>query len=487
MQHVHDRVHGDVVLSGVVAHIANSPIFFRLDGIRQLGGCSWLYPSATHSRREHSLGVAHLAGVLAKRLREQRADLVSDKDVMCLQVAGLVHDLGHGPFSHTFEEYVRETDDAHWSHETMTLAMFGHICDTEPTVRTALSEDDRAFVRLLVTGLDRDAPWPSNTGRDERVRFLVDIVHNRTSGLDVDRMDYLARDALAVFGETHACDVMRILTAACIVETSNGAPRLAYRDTVALSIGNIFELRTRLHQQVYQHKRALVVEALLKDLMRAVDQEKEVGTRLIDVVHDPVQYSSLTDAAVLAYRAGCASERAYAALFTRPKRLPISVWLYTEPRCVACGGETRIEHMFCGRCGVTTRGRVGELVDGALVPVSARIGEREATLAVRRRMQDVAKDAPIDVRVLIMDVSCGVPTILVDPHGVAWHSFVAPLERVVFCDEMQQVSSPSQLPRSRHLRSATCVLPADASAAEVSSAQSAFRAWGATVGVVCDA
>ena len=120
---VADRLYGEVRLHPLLAAVAATPAFFRLDDVRQLGACFLVYPSATHTRREHSIGVCHLAGLLAERLRALHPHLVDADDVLCVQLAGLLHDVGHGPLSHTFEAHVARTGGEAWSHEEMGVAV----------------------------------------------------------------------------------------------------------------------------------------------------------------------------------------------------------------------------------------------------------------------------------------------------------------------------------------------------------------------------
>ncbi|KAM6981977.1 deoxynucleoside triphosphate triphosphohydrolase SAMHD1-like [Tautogolabrus adspersus] len=99
-----DPIHGSMELPPLLIKIIDTPQFQRLRFIKQLGGVYFVYPGASHNRFEHSIGVGYLAGELAKALRTRQPKLdITDRDILCVQVAGLCHDLGHGPFSHLYD------------------------------------------------------------------------------------------------------------------------------------------------------------------------------------------------------------------------------------------------------------------------------------------------------------------------------------------------------------------------------------------------
>ena len=104
-----DIVHGTVYIPHVAAALLHTQAFQRLRELKQLGACSWVYPSATNSRFEHSLGVCHLANRFAQHLA---LSLPRDMEPVCpddfnqVACAGLGHDLGHGPLSHLFETWI---------------------------------------------------------------------------------------------------------------------------------------------------------------------------------------------------------------------------------------------------------------------------------------------------------------------------------------------------------------------------------------------
>src|ERR1041385_9502739 len=102
-----DPVHRYISFSEVEKDLIDTAIFQRLRRIRQLAGAHLVYPSAQHSRFEHSLGTMHIAGYAAETLLS-KGYLESEEEIQELRLAALLHDIGHGPFSHLFEEVLNE-------------------------------------------------------------------------------------------------------------------------------------------------------------------------------------------------------------------------------------------------------------------------------------------------------------------------------------------------------------------------------------------
>ena len=131
-----DPVHGNIVMEKLCLAIIDTPEYQRLQGMKQLGVCDRVYRGATHTRFEHSLGVAHLAGKLATMLRKNQPRLgITDIDILCVKIAGLCHDLGHGPYSHLFDGvFIRrmhpngiDKKGKKWRHEDGSVLMFRHL------------------------------------------------------------------------------------------------------------------------------------------------------------------------------------------------------------------------------------------------------------------------------------------------------------------------------------------------------------------------
>src|SRR4051812_10324822 len=171
---VHDVIAFEISrpLDALLFRLINAAEFQRLRRILQLGMAHLAYPGATHSRYSHSLGVMETARKILGHL-ERSVTISEDQRTVCL-VSALLHDLGHGPFSHVFERV------SGISHERITQRL---ISDAESDVHRLLFQYDRVLPERVVNFL-RD-----ETGRT----FLNDVI---ASQLDADRFDYLLRDNL---------------------------------------------------------------------------------------------------------------------------------------------------------------------------------------------------------------------------------------------------------------------------------------------------
>ena len=163
-----DPVWGAVDLDVKLVKFIDTPQFQRLHHIKQLGLCCAVYPGASHTRFEHSIGTAHLAGELLKRINEVKTTCLeitlNPKDIFCVKLAALLHDLGHGPFSHFWEHTLNECSQhkvskcshlfskTQFVHEEMTWKMIDCILEENPNIltETGLDGDDILFVKELI-------------------------------------------------------------------------------------------------------------------------------------------------------------------------------------------------------------------------------------------------------------------------------------------------------------------------------------------------
>ncbi|XP_073325862.1 deoxynucleoside triphosphate triphosphohydrolase SAMHD1-like [Pagrus major] len=322
-----DPIHGHLELHPLLIKIIDTPQFQRLRFIKQLGGAYFVYPGASHNRFEHSIGVAHLAGELVRALRTRQPELgITDEDILCVQIAGLCHDLGHGPFSHLYEKFIeKRRPELKWKHEKASIEMFDYLVkdnDLEkemkkwklnPTKDDHLEPTtDLVFIKEMIGGpLDTTAAWPYK-GRSEDKSFLYEIVSNKRNGIDVDKFDYFARDCHHL-GMKNNFDYHRFFHFARVCEVK-GVTQICVRDKEEGNIYDMFHTRCQLHRRAYQHKvnkniETMITDAFLKadghiriegsegkifTLSTAID-DMEAYTKLTDCVFEEILFSSSTE------------------------------------------------------------------------------------------------------------------------------------------------------------------------------------------------
>ncbi|KAI1726709.1 HD domain-containing protein [Ditylenchus destructor] len=247
---INDVVHGQIEIYHPVEYIIDTPEFQRLRRIKQLGICSLVYPSAEHSRFTHSLGVYCLADLFVKELSQMQPELgITTADQLCVVIAALIHDIGHGPFSHLYEGFLHAANPGcSFRHEVNSQNLFLRMLATNPDLKLVLDqyldESDYKFITELIdppTPFIKNGKWIPK-GRPREKSFLYEIVSNKLTGFDVDKLDYFLRDAL--------------------YDKEMGFHRIAFAEKNLEEIKDCFETRMRLHDRVYQHKTCIAIELM---------------------------------------------------------------------------------------------------------------------------------------------------------------------------------------------------------------------------------
>jgi len=227
----------DRATDGLLFRLINCPEFQRLRRIRQLGMASLAYPGADHSRYAHSLGVMETARKMIAQLA-QSFSIAEEDSTICIASA-LLHDLGHGPFSHVFERVT----GVH--HESLTQRV---ILDPESDVHRVLAKHDRALPERIIAFL-RCEPKRS---------VYCDII---SSQLDADRFDYLLRDNLMTGSRYGSFDLEWLIHALTIDRASD---RLAVTSKGVSAVEAYLQARFNMYRNVYFHKVVRSAEGMVK-------------------------------------------------------------------------------------------------------------------------------------------------------------------------------------------------------------------------------
>ncbi|NWU99325.1 SAMH1 triphosphohydrolase, partial [Upupa epops] len=311
LQVFNDPVHGHIEVHPLLVRIIDTPQFQRLRYIKQLGGTYFVFPGASHNRFEHSIGVGYLAGCLVRELKERQPELdITQRDILCVEIAGLCHDLGHGPFSHMFDgRFIPLARPGfNWKHEHASVKMFEHLIASnklEAAMRDygLVLEEDMDFIKEQIGGpIDETAceeSWPYR-GRQKDKSFLYEIVANKTNGIDVDKWDYFARDCHHL-GIQNNFDYRRLLKFVRVCEAEN-QKHICPRDKEAGNLYDMFHTRNWLHRRAYQHKTGNIIEIMqITEAFQKADKFLEIegsGGKLYQIstaMEDMEAYTKLTD------------------------------------------------------------------------------------------------------------------------------------------------------------------------------------------------
>lgn len=248
---INDPVYGFINIPGdFIYDIIEHPWFQRLRNIRQLGLTSFVYPGATHSRFQHALGALHLMDTAIQTLRTKGVNISSEEEEATF-LAILLHDLGHGPFSHALENSIIPGI----SHEEISLLLM-----------KKLNESFGGRLSLAIEIF---------TGRYMR-KFLHELIAGQ---VDMDRLDYLRRDSFftgVIEGSVGSDRIIRMLN---VVNN-----RLVVDEKGIYSLEKFIIARRLMYWQVYMHKTVLASESMLVNILK---RAKELAIAGSDIYSTP--------------------------------------------------------------------------------------------------------------------------------------------------------------------------------------------------------
>jgi len=261
-----DPIHDFIRVYNSELKIIDSPIFQRLRRIKQLSGAHLIYPGAQHTRFEHSLGVMHIASMAGNSLKEK--GILKSHDVRDVRLAALLHDIGHGPFSHLFEEVLEKRQKI--SHEDIGKKI---ILKTEIGDSISKSGFDKRFICKLAFG-------------DSKFQFMNELI---SGALSADIMDYLLRDGYFTGAEHAKIDHNRLTYSLDVFKD-----QLALDKSALVNFETMMISRYQMFKAVYFHKTVRAGEVMLLEAMDLARNELGLTSMNVD------EFVKLTDDSILA-------------------------------------------------------------------------------------------------------------------------------------------------------------------------------------------
>ena len=242
---IRDVIHGDIKIENeLIKDLIETKEFQRLRNIKQLGLTYIIYPTTEHSRFMHCLGVYHLAKKMVNVLYEKQK--FNHDDIYALVIACLLHDLGHGPFSHTSEEFFG------FDHEKKTIEI---ITSDKTEINQVLKKyKNDEFIEKIVLFIKKNHPDP----------VLNKVLSNT---IDVDRMDYLLRDSYFAGVSYGEVDIDRLFS---VIDVYNN--QLVFLEKGIKTIEDFIMSRYNMFLQVYLNKKALCYEVLVSNIFKRINE-----------------------------------------------------------------------------------------------------------------------------------------------------------------------------------------------------------------------
>jgi len=246
---INDPVHGFITIDDeLIYQIVAHPYYQRLRRINQMAMAHLVYPGAVHTRLHHSLGAYHLMCIAISELKSKGVD-INEQEEQAAKIAILLHDIGHGPFSHALENVLIENTP----HEKISLQLMKDL--------------NKQFGGQLQMALD------IFTGTYHK-KYLHQLI---TGQLDVDRMDYLSRDSFFTGVTEGVISYDRILK---MIVVHNG--ELMVEEKAVYSIEKFLISRRLMYSQVYLHKTVLCAEQMLQRIIKRAKYIKATAPGLLN-------------------------------------------------------------------------------------------------------------------------------------------------------------------------------------------------------------
>lgn len=261
---IYDNIHGYINIDELASSIIETPIFQRLRNIHQTGVLYLVFPTACHSRFEHSIGTYYLSKLMITNIKNSNKELnISEELISLVSIAGLCHDLGHLLFSHLFDnEFIPNlehyeqlkilTDNIYHQNRSTYLLKYLVI-----KYNINLNNDQLQIINDLINPNDYLLQYNKWNDKYKIGTWIFQIIANPINSIDVDKFDYLTRDSYNI-GLKLNFDYIKIINNAKVINNN-----ICYSLKCSEDIYNMFFIRYRLHRQIYNHKKVKAIEILI--------------------------------------------------------------------------------------------------------------------------------------------------------------------------------------------------------------------------------
>ena len=282
-------LHGIITLTPRMCKIIDTPEYQRLHKLKQLGVTHHVYPSATHTRFEHSLGVSHLAKILLNSIKEKHPEIhIDDNFIELYQIAGLIHDIGHGPFSHLYDDEIID-QEKDMKHESRGINIFKDMVEKYSLLY------DKKEIDFIIELIE-----PSKKNENN---WKYQIINNKVCSIDVDKVDYIQRDCYHLgFGINQKferlltmCDIKKYVFTEDDSEVNIKV--LAWPEKLQDEIISLFQTRYRLHKQVYTHHTVKAVEQIVSKILFEINKSTDIDLSISydDIISFPYKNEIIKD------------------------------------------------------------------------------------------------------------------------------------------------------------------------------------------------
>ena len=329
-----DVIHDSIFTTRVANAIIDNKIFQRLRYLHQIGAGSFVFPNANNTRFEHSLGTYHLAGCLINSLIKNseviyinrclieiifiknyllkklnlednetsieliinnKSCLLDDYLIELIKIAGLCHDIGHGPFSHMFDEWLMTfpelADNKLIHHENRSIMLLGLIIEKRQINHNNINYRVSDYINLDAYKFISTLIHPSSYSDINKKNFIYQIISNSLNDLDVDKLDYLCRDSYYL-GTGEPFNVNRIIEHAKIIDGN-----IVFPEKVSYDIFKVYRSRYDLHKQFYNNKTVICIEYMLKKILDKLDKILNITANIKSMNFD--YFVNLVDSTIL--------------------------------------------------------------------------------------------------------------------------------------------------------------------------------------------